>query len=205
MRKLIAAGLVLGAFALAIAHAEPRSAGQFSSINARGQFRVEVVAGPQSVDVSGPDANRIAVHTEGGELVLSLVNPPWFGREPHLDAVVHVSTPRLEHLRASRGASVHAVDVRADAFDAAASMGGELEVAGVCRQLDADASMGGVVNAASLTCASVHADASMGGVISASAHQSAEGSASMGGTIAFSGNPAQRNRHAIMGGDVHFD
>ena len=206
MRRMIAAALVLAATGLSIAGADTRAVGgTFSMIQASGQFKVQISAGEPGVEVTGPDASRIATRVQGDKLFISLINPPWFGPDPHIDATVQVHAPHLTALQVSRGVEVDAQAVQAGNLDLHASMGGVLHIAGACDQLDASASMGGVLDAAGLSCASVRASASMGGTLSASAHDAAEGRASMGGTIEISGNPGQRTRSAIMGGEVSFN
>ncbi|MES1201188.1 MAG: DUF2807 domain-containing protein [Pseudomonadota bacterium] len=208
MRVILSSTLLVLAAAAAImvsAHAEVRSVDAFNAVEARGRFKVEVATGPQSVEITGDDAQRLAARVHGDELVISVIDRPLFGAEPEIDAVVHVTAPAITSLQASRGAEVQADGMRAEDFNADASMGGILKVAGNCHRLETAASMGGQVDAGALNCAQVHASASMGGAIRATARNTVDASASMGGAVAISGAPAQRETHASMGGDISFD
>lgn len=205
MKNVLAAALIATAFAAA-ASAETRSVGAFNAVDARGRFRVEIVAGAnRAVEIDGPDAQRIAARVNGDELVLSPVDRNWFGSEPEIHAVVRVTAPALASVQASRGADVEVRDLRSDQFNADASMGGVLRLAGGCGRLDAAASMGGEIDAGAFACTHVHAAASMGGTLRVTARQAVEASASMGGVIAVSGAPPQRESHSSMGGEVSFD
>ncbi|HWA00820.1 MAG TPA: DUF2807 domain-containing protein [Caulobacterales bacterium] len=205
MRSVLAAVSMLAAFTVA-ASAETRSVGPFNAVEARGRFRVEVIQGPtRLVEITGPDAQRVAARVHGDELVLSPVDRNWFGPEPEINAVVHVTVTALESLQASRGAEIEARDVHAGQFNADASMGGVLRVSGGCARLEAAASMGGQIDAGALNCTDVRADASMGGSMRVTARNAIEAHASMGGVVAVSGEPSRRETHSIMGGEVSFN
>ncbi len=204
MKTFIAA--VVGVLALFVsADAAPRRVGAFSAIEAGGRFKVEVVIGPhQSVDIVGADADEIAAAVRGDELLLTPTRRTWFGPEPAFDAVVRITTPRLDRLQAMRGAEVSVTNLSANAINLDASMGGQLEASGVCSNLRASASMGGMVDARALQCANANASASMGGMVDVHAREGVDASASMGGSVDVRGAPARRSSHAAMGGAVNF-
>jgi hypothetical protein len=197
---------VVGVLALFVsADAEPRRVGAFSAVEAGGRFRVEVMVGSrQSVEVTGPEADQVATIVRGGELLLTPTHRVWFGPEPEIDAVVFVTTPRLERLQAMRGADVVAAG-NLGALDIDAAMGGQLTISGVCTELNASASMGGMIDARELDCARAHASASMGGSVDISASEAVEASASMGGAVDVRGAPTSRHSSASMGGSVSFN
>jgi hypothetical protein len=202
MRTFIAT--VVGITALFVsADAQPRRVGPFTAVEAGGKFRVEVTVGQsQSVEVTGADADQIATTIRGDELLLTPAQRTWFGPEPDFDAVVHITMPRVNRLQAMRGADMRATDLRVGALSLDAAMGGQLKVSGVCTRLDASASMGGMIDARDLDCASANASASMGGSVDVRAHDAGEASASMGGSVDVRGEPARRSSSATMGGDV---
>lgn len=223
MNRLILPTLILTALATT-ATAETRDLRGFDSVRAEGRFRVEVTVGPEyRVDVSGPDAARIATRVEGDTLEIKPLHRPWFGGEPRFDATVQVTLPELDGIAAARGARVQAVaggdchefdaasamggvlevrDLRCTSIDAAAAMGATLTLAGSCDQLDISAAMGAVVEADDLHCATVDATAAMGADVAAYASNTYDASASMGGNIAISGEARDGDRSSVMGGSI---
>lgn len=201
MRRAII--LALAVCTVSAASAEPRSVGAFSSVEAQGNYRVEIVMGDrQSVEIEGPDASRIAARVRGEELVLTTTDRRWFGDEPELDALVRVTTPRIESLQASRGAQLTATGIRATELNLDATMGGLMNVSGVCTSLDATAAMGGLLRAEGLTCTEARASASMGGSVSINATRLIDANASMGGDINVGGGASERSQRAFMGGSI---
>ncbi len=206
------------------AYAEPRDLDGFEQVNAAGRFRVEISVGPNhTVNVEGADAAQIATRVDGDTLKIEPRRRPWFGAERRYDVLVRVTLPRFEGVAAARGAEVNAsgggecdsfdavaamgasLTVRelvCTTIDAAAAMGGNVELAGACRTLDVTAAMGGAVEAAGLRCATVDASAAMGGAIEAFAERTYDASAVMGGAVDIQGGGQATDRSAVMGGSI---
>jgi hypothetical protein len=185
------------------ASAETRNLSGFEGVSAAGRFDVNVTVGDAySVTITGPDAERLKTEIEDGVLKIETRNRPWFGDEPHVNADVLITTPRLNSLVAARGAEVEATNVDADTFELVAAMGGQVRAAGTCRRLDASAAMGGSLDATDLHCANADVSAAMGGEARVFASQSLDASASMGGSVRVAGQPAHTDISTSMGGDV---
>lgn len=224
MHRLFAAALVLGVCLVGQANAETRNLSGFNAVTAADGIDIVVAVGPSyTVEVTGRDASRVRTRLEGDTLSISDSERSWFGRTVNLDAVVRVTTPRLDHVAAARGAdlqvtlgstcddftaaaamgaSARVVGARCGTIDASASMGGELRLEGACARLDASASMGGTLRAENLTCETVDIAASMGGDVRAYASRNYDASASMGGSIQVSGEGAETGRATLMGGSI---
>jgi hypothetical protein len=223
MTRLLAPAL-LALLLAAPAAADTRDLSGFSGVNASGRLRVEVSVGPSySVRVTGTDSDRVVTNVSRGELRIAQRDNSWFGPHRALDAVVLVTAPRFDALRASRGvelqaegpinaselalsavqgAALHVSGVNADELDIRASQGGAVEAAGECGAVRASASMGGVLDAEDVDCARAYVSASMGGVVQVHARDLVEANASMGGSIDVSGSPAQNNSRSLMGGAI---
>ena len=222
MRKFVLVTSALFLFGIP-AHAETRDLRGFDTVQASGRFTVDVAIGPEfQVRVEGRDAARIRTRVDDGALKIEPARRPWFG-EPHYDATIHVTLPRLEGVAAARGAEVSAIaggdcpdfsavaamggqlrvsSLECDTVDAAAAMGGTVNLSGNCHTLDVSAAMGGDVDAAELHCRLVDASAAMGGAITAYADQSYDAAASMGGDINVAGGARVGDRSAAMGGSI---
>jgi hypothetical protein len=205
MRTVFIAGVALAAFVTA-AQAETRDVSGFTGVAAADRIRVEVTTGPSyRVDVTGSDASRVRTRVEDGTLRIRRTNRPWFGETPPIDATVRVTMPRVESLASSMGAELSASDITAGDISLAASMGGELNVAGACTSLDAAVSMGGVIKADELHCRDADVSASMGGEARVYASNSFEVSASMGGAVNVAGEGRASDVSLSMGGSLDRD
>lgn len=222
--KRILVGAVAAAALAGAAYAEIRNLSGFSEINVRDRIVVEAAVGERySVDVAGPEADRVRTRVENGVLRISDGRRPWFGRSNRIDARVRITAPRLEGVAASRGAEITATlsgecddfsvaaamggaarvsGAACDTVDAAAAMGGVVRIAGTCRVFDVSAAMGGEVRADELECRVVDASAAMGGSIRAFASQSYDASAAMGGAINVAGGASVSDTSAAMGGSI---
>jgi|CXWL01.1.fsa_nt_gi hypothetical protein len=206
------------------AAAETRNLSGFERVRAADRLEVEIGIGPVfSVDVTGVDAARVRTRIVSRQLEISDGRRNWFGGGRKLDAVVRVTMPLVEGLAAARGAemsatlsgacedlsvaaamgaSIRARGIECASVDAAAAMGGEVQLVGTCRALSVAAAMGGEVRAGGLLCQTVDASAAMGGDVQAFASQSYDASASMGGAVNVAGQAAQRESSAAMGGAI---
>jgi len=202
MNRLVAT-TVIAMLLVAPAAAETRSHSGFDSVGAQDQITVIItVGGEYSVDVSGPDAERVLTEVEDGTLKIRQRSRSWFGNH-NLDATVRISMPELESVAAARGVELTASGVNAQHFEIAAAMGAEVRVTGTCRSLDAAAAMGAVIRADELLCETAEVAAAMGGDARVYASQTYEGAASMGGSINVSGDGASRGNSTAMGGTIN--
>jgi hypothetical protein len=147
----------------------------------------------------------VRTRVEDGTLRIRRTNRPWFGETPPIDATVRVTMPRVESLASSMGAELSASDITAGDISLAASMGGELNVAGACTSLDAAVSMGGVIKAGELHCRDADVSASMGGEARVYASNSFEVSASMGGAVNVAGEGRASDVSLSRGGSLDRD
>lgn len=202
MRVLLIAGVALVALS-SVAGAEVRNLTGFNSINTSDRIAVEVRQGDAyRVEVLGSDADQVRTQLDGRALEIRQRSRPWFGGPRDIDARVIVTSPNIEGLAASRGASIQAEGIRASNISLAASMGGSIDVSGECVAVNAAASMGGAIDADGLECQTANISASMGGDAEVFASRSYNASASMGGAVRVEGNPQSGERSASMGGSV---
>lgn len=205
MKFLMVPAIALMALAGA-ASAEVRPLQNFHAVGAEGRFNVDVAMGEDySVSVEGRDAAKVQSTVEDGTLRLREINRPWFGGPKHLDAVVHITMPRVTAFSAAKGATLHAAEIRAEDLAVSGAMGAEMVLSGQCHSLQVSGSMGADIDADHLDCASAAASASMGAEIRVHAREALSASASMGGDIQVSGDPKTRAAHAGMGGDVSYN
>jgi hypothetical protein len=185
------------------ATAETRDVGRFVAVSATDRVPVEIVRGDSySVEVIGQDASRVRTEIDDGALEIGQRNRSWFGNPARIDARVRVTTPSIERIAASRGASVRAEDIEADDMSLAAAMGGSIDISGRCRSLSASAAMGGSIDADAFQCVTANISAAMGGDADVYASSAFDASASMGGSISVGGNPTDRDVSTAMGGSV---
>ena len=202
----ILATTAIAALALAgTASAETRNLSGFDSVGAEGHFRVEVAMGNAfSVTVDGAEADKVETYIRNHSLQIRQTGTNWFRGSRRIDAVVHVTMPRVEGLSSAKGAEMRATDIRANDLSLSVAMGSEMVVTGTCHSLSASAAMGAELNAAHLDCATVDVSASMGAEADVFARESVSASASMGADIDISGNPRSRSASASMGGDISY-
>jgi hypothetical protein len=195
---------VLAAIAMTgSASAEMRSLTGFTRVQAVDNIVVEVRTGPAySVEVTGPQADRIITRVEGHALKVSERDRPWFGPDRRINALVRVTLPEVSGLASAKSATLTALDITADDMSLAAAMGGELRVSGACESVDVAAAMGGIVRAQEFRCAHAHISAAMGGEARVFASQTFDANAVMGGSIDIAGG-AHGATSAVMGGEIN--
>jgi len=202
MRILVITSAALIALS-SVAGAEVRNLTGFNSINTSDRIAVEVRQGDAyRVEVLGSDAERVRTQLDGRALEIRQRDRPWFGGPRDNDARVIVTTPNVEGLAASRGASIRAEGIRASDISLAASMGGSIDISGECRAVSAAASMGGSIDADSFECQTANISASMGGNAEVFASNTFNAAASMGGAVRVDGRPQSGERTASMGGSI---
>jgi len=89
-------------------------------------------------------------------------------------------------------------------FSVSASSGADVDLSGACASIEISASSGADVDASKLQCATATVTASSGADVDAFASASADGTASSGGDITFTGSPADKQSKKSSGGDVTF-
>ena len=202
MRVLLITGAALIALST-VAGAEVRNLTGFNSINTSDRIDVEVRQGDAyRVEVLGSDAGQVRTQLDGRALEIRQRNRPWLGGPRDIDARVIVTSPNIDGLSASRGASIRADGIRVSDISLAASMGASIDISGECRAVSAAASMGGSIDADGFECQTANISASMGGDAQMYASRTYNASASMGGAVRVEGNPQTGERSASMGGSV---
>lgn len=206
--RIAAIGGALAALIAGEASAETASfaLNGFSKIKVSAGVQTTVSAGaPYAVRAEGsPEAlQRLEIRIDGDTLVIGRKwrsGWNWGRQDGHI--VVSVSTPKLEALDVSSGASARATGIDSQGFAAQASSGASVTLAGACGGLNADASSGGSLSAEDLKCKSLTADASSGASIRAFASESVTADASSGGSIHIKGGPKTVTQETSSGGSV---
>lgn len=198
-----AVACILAALVIATpARAEMRALSGFRAVQVQDNIVVEVRTGPQfSVEVTGPEANRVITRLERNQLKISERNRPWFGPDRRVNALVRVTMPEVSSLAAAKGATLTAIDIASDDMSLAAAMGGELRINGACHSVDVAAAMGGIVRAQDFHCVTADISAAMGGEARVFATRTFDATAAMGGVVNVAGG-AHGDTTAVMGGTV---
>lgn len=196
--RLILATSILAVLAATPAQAAPRDVTGFTSVEARAGTDVEVTVGAAfSVDVSGPDAERIITRIDDGKLIVEPVRGTSWRRR---NAEVRVTMPRVDALASSSGADLVARGVNGGAISLSASSGADLRVSGTCSTFNADASSGADLHAAELRCESGNVSASSGADARVYATAALNVDASSGGGVQAFGGADIRNIDLSSGG-----
>jgi len=149
----------------------------------------------------GPDDMKI--REDGGRLYISRKSTSGWGDK--LRVTVKVTSPDLNAVEASSGASIQASGIQSDAFALKVSSGAAVDLSGTCDKITIKVSSGGSADAKGLKCKSVTAAASSGGSAKAYASDSASSKTSSGGSVDIWGKPTDRSaNHSISGGSTDF-
>lgn len=195
--RIIVASVALAALA-APASAAPREVNGFTSVEARAGTDVEVmIGGAFSVDVSGPDADRIVTRVSDGTLIVEPMRGTHSGRR---NAEIRVTMPRVEGLAASSGADLIARGVNGGAISLSVSSGADLRVSGTCATFNADASSGADLHAGELRCQDGNVSVSSGADARVYATGALNVDASSGGGVQALGGADIRNIEMSSGG-----
>lgn len=175
----------------------------FTGVAADGKFNVEIVIGDHyAVDVSGRDAGHIETSLDRQSLRIHADNRPW----ARYDALVRVTTPRLDAIAAAAGSGVRVMaPMRAGQVALAAHSGGELQVSGACQSVSAAVSSGGSIDAGGLNCTTATVSASSGGHVSVQAHHNITAQASSGAEIVVRGRPEYQVTQKSSGGEITYE
>lgn len=177
---------------------------QITEVEAAGRFAVEIVQGAEAsaaLDGSAADLARVTARTNGGKLIVTDNCRLNCGNQK-LDVTLRVTAPGIQAISASRGVRARATGLATTQLELDAAMGATVTAEGRCTTLDAEARMGGVIEADKLTCHVATVRTAMGGVAEVHADQSLTARASMGGVVEVKGAPATRNTSASMGGVI---
>jgi hypothetical protein len=192
----------ISAFALlaaGAAYAGPRNVSGFTAVEARAGTNVEVtIGGAFSVDVSGPDAERIITRVSGGTLIVE-PRSGWSWRGPR-NARIRVTMRRAEGLAASSGADLVATGVNGGAVNLTSSSGADLRVSGECATFSADASSGADLHATNLRCETGNVSVSSGADARVFASNRLNVEASSGGGVLAYGGASTGNIELSSGG-----
>lgn len=194
----------------------------FDEISITGNIEVILQKGDEEkavVETFGIPEDELNIGVRGQVLKLSLLNSIFYKNEKvkvtvyyktlravraHAGADVEATAPLegdLLELRATSGAEV-LLEIKANKLEAAATEGGILQVRGEVETQKASASTGGQYRALELTCKNTYVRAGTGGEAEVVALESLDANASLGGSIEYKGNPEERNRRTVLGGDV---
>lgn len=204
-------GILLGAAMVAASGAAKADTANlalsgFSKIKVSAGVTTQIVAGaPYAVRAEGgaEALARLDARVDGDTLVLGRKHRDgWSWKRRDDRVVVYVSTPKLDSLDASSGASATATGVESTGFAAQASSGAAVTIAGSCGAFSADASSGASLSARAFKCKTLNADASSGASITAFASESVAADASSGGSISVSGGPKSVTQESSSGGSV---
>jgi hypothetical protein len=210
MMRTFCVAVLLGAAVVAPAHAETRALdGQsFHAIDARGPYRLNIVAGAPVAHVAASGRvdhlSDLDMRVENGVLQIRR-HCSGICNSNGTRAVIEVAAPALDSVDIGWGADASVQHVAADRFNVHVSMGSDVTIDGTCRLLTVAASMGADIHASNLHCNDVSADASMGSDVTVYASQSIDAHAGMGADISVAGKPAQRNVRGGIGADVTID
>ena len=173
--------------------------------NVRVSAGVQAVVSQGAFDVKaevlkGEGFDNLIVEVQGNTLRISR-KPLMFGYDGPQYRVT-VSAPAYQLLDASSGASVAGANLSLTDVEVDVSSGASIELTGTCKTLKAGVSSGGFFDGAQLRCDTAKVGASSGGTARAFATQLADGNASSGGDVTFSGSPAQLRQDTSSGGSV---
>ncbi len=210
---------------------ETRYINKFDAIKASHGIEVVLVDGPEGeliVKTYHIDPDDIETYVDRGVLRIKYRNLSiwdWDERYDRRDVIVEVPVYELYRIEANTGAIVRSEKViSGDDFDIEASTGGELDLEINVDRLDADISMGAVVEVkgsariirvkASMGAEAdfkrvdtevVIAKANMGAVLAVSAKKEADITANMGGVVRIYGDPEKRYISHSFGGEIDFE
>ena len=146
----------------------------FTRINVTGVYAVEVEVGEAySIELSGPEKrmDEVEIRRRGGTLFLEVDQKRrkrWRGHNSGVDAVITV--PQLDEISLTGVGSVEVDGIDSDDFTTELEGVGSIELSGICRNLKAQVSGVGSIEAYDLECKSV--DVSVDGMGSAEVYAS---------------------------------
>ena len=209
MRKTILAALCLTLLAPGAALADSTKTYDFTGFDA-----LDISAGVDVTYESGPDYTVVIDFKQGGPDDMKLrqdgsrlyiARKATSGWRDKVRAKVRVTSPHLEEIEASSGASIRATGIDSDILVLDASSGASIKAEGKCGSLKIVANSGGSASAKKLVCQKAAANASSGGSATAYASAEAKSHTSSGGSVDIYGDPADREaNHSVSGGSTTF-
>lgn len=213
--------LVIGSLGRTMAQSEYKL-GAFDEIAVTGNIEVILQKADVEkaiVETFGIPEEELNIGVRGQVLKLSLLNSIFYKNDKvkvkvyyknirvirahagaELEATESLAGDALE-IRTSSGADV-LLDIKANKLEASATEGAILQLRGEVENLKVSASTGGQLRAFDLNAKNTYARAGTGGEVSVMALESLDANASLGGQIEYKGDPDERNRKTMLGGNV---
>jgi hypothetical protein len=176
------------------------------------------------VEADADDLEKIITNVEGGILKIYIREKSWFNMNWNTaPRKVFVSFKILDKLEASAGSDVNSqgilrlekldvdassgsdikLELEVNELSVGSSSGSDISLKGKATNMQANASSGSDINASELQAKKCNASVSSGSDIRIFVTEELDASASSGGDITYSGNPAQKDINESSGGDVH--
>ncbi len=176
------------------------------------------------VEADADDLDKIITKVEGGILKIYIKEKSWFNLNWNkVSRKVFVSFKVLDKIEASSGSDVISqsilkvdkldldassgsdvkLELEANELKVESSSGSDISLKGIVTFLQAHASSGSDINAGELHAKNCNASVSSGSDIKVYVTDRLDASASSGGDITYSGNPAKKDINESSGGDVH--
>lgn len=224
MKNRIIIALLLVAWSLSRSFAQSEyKLEAFDEISIAGNIEVVLKKSNEEkaiVEAFGIPEDKLNIDVRGQTLRLSLLNSIFY---KHDKMKVTVFYKTLRTIRVSAGGKLEAeeplegdaleirtssgadvlFDIKANKLEATASEGAILQLRGEVASQKVSASTGGQYRALNLNCKNTYARASTGGEVSVVATESIDASANLGGSIEYKGEPDERYRKTVLGGNVH--
>ena len=184
------------------------------------QKNVEEVA----VEAESDELDKIITTVEGGILKIYIKEKSWLNLNwTNKPRKVYVSFKTLDKLEASAGADVISqsllkldklnldasngsdvkLELEANELSVESSSGSDISLKGKANAMQANASSGSDINAGELLTKKCNVSVSSGSDMHVNVTEELDASASSGGDIAYSGNPAKKDINESSGGGVH--
>ncbi|HMQ60008.1 MAG TPA: head GIN domain-containing protein [Flavilitoribacter sp.] len=218
--------LLLGLFSLTLVqnlHAqEERSLPDFDAVSVMGNIEVYLEKGESEKAVIYTydiEEDKLNVFVRNNTLKLQLINPSTYNGR---GAKVYITYRQLRGIKAHAGARVISEEtitgdklevrgasggqlslkVAVNALNAGATEGALVEIEGTTESLEVSASTGGQFEGDDLESKRAYVKASTGGVANIVAREKLDASANTGGSIAYSGDPAEKQTRTLLSGEI---
>ncbi len=216
--------LLLAAFSLlyGLQAQDERKLDYFDAISATGDIEVTLIPGDEAKAViyaEGISEDDISVFTKGKTLKIQLIEGLFKDFE---QARVEVTYQQIRAIKANAGAKVYAstplkgdqlnlraasgahmkVIVDVNALEAEAFEGAVIDIEGSTENQEATAATGGQYLALSLQCERTFVKANTGGKAEVVANKRLDANANTGGSIGYTGDPAEKNTRSLISGGI---
>lgn len=210
MLKMMTSAAVVFALAGASAMAQDVQSvdvASFDELDIKNGVRVYVSLGEEAslrLEGDSRDFDEVEIDVHNGELTISR-DTNFFGRNPYIDVAVYVSGPQVSDIEVRRGAIAEVSGIESDRLRVRVSTGAELDMSGICGEMDLETNTGASVDARALECQMVEAGGSTGSSMRVTATSEIEGRVTMGASLRVFGDPERRDLRSSMGGSVRVD